>query len=208
MPSSWQKVVYTPPICITIRLPFVSRYFCRSIGVGGRCDTPNVARSVFGTQRDAIPLHQPAATSPPGPLPAANERKVQHGGPEKGATPWSGGGVPRFWRDISDAAGIWCDTLCATLCRNFRGSLGNFRGSLGNFRGTSGLLLSSTVPKTSGEVRGTSGEVRGLPRSSGEPDSLPATRQICLQTLGFPQLKCKLRAWLPCPHSVTDLFLQ
>ena len=50
------------------------------------------------------------------------------------------------------------------------------------------MLLSSTVrelpgksPKTSGEVRGTSGEVRGLPRSSGEPDSLPATRQICLQ---------------------------
>ena len=68
------------------------------------------------------------------------------------------------------------------------GKLGNFWGSLGNFRGTSGLLLSSTVrelpgksPKTSGEVRGNSGEVRELPRSSGEPDSLPATRQICLQ---------------------------
>ena len=65
---------------------------------------------------------------------------------------------------------------------------GNFRGGLGNFRGTSGLLLSSTVrelpgksPETSGEVPGTSGEVRGLPRSSGEPDSLLATRQICLQ---------------------------
>ena len=41
MPSSWQKVVYTPPICITIRLPFVSRYFCRSIRVRGRWDTPN-----------------------------------------------------------------------------------------------------------------------------------------------------------------------
>ena len=73
---------------------------------------------------------------------------------------------------------------------NFRGSPGNFRGSLGNFRGTSGLLFSSTVrglpgksPKTSGEVRETSGEVRGLSRSSGEPDSLPVTRQICLQTL-------------------------
>ena len=26
MPSSWQKVVYMPPICIAIRLPFVSRY--------------------------------------------------------------------------------------------------------------------------------------------------------------------------------------
>ena len=73
---------------------------------------------------------------------------------------------------------------------DLRGSLRNFRGSLGSFRGTSGLLLSSTArelpgksPKTSGEVRGTSGEVRGLPRSSGEPDSLPATRQICLQFL-------------------------
>ena len=71
---------------------------------------------------------------------------------------------------------------------NFRGSPGNFRGSPGNFRGTSGLLFSSTVrelpgklPKTSGEVWGTSGEVRGLSRSSGEPDSLPVTRQICLQ---------------------------
>ena len=68
---------------------------------------------------------------------------------------------------------------------SFRGSPGNFRGSLGNFRGTSGLLFSSTVrelpgksPKTSGEG-GTSGEVRGLSRSSGEPDSFPATRQIC-----------------------------
>ena len=30
----WQKVVYTPPICIAIRLPFVSRYFCRSLGSG------------------------------------------------------------------------------------------------------------------------------------------------------------------------------
>ena len=40
MPSVWQKVVYTPPICITIRLPFVSRYFCGSIRVRGRWDTP------------------------------------------------------------------------------------------------------------------------------------------------------------------------
>ena len=45
MPSSWQKVVYTPPICIAIRLPFVSRYFCRSIRVRGRWDTPNCRRS-------------------------------------------------------------------------------------------------------------------------------------------------------------------
>ena len=71
---------------------------------------------------------------------------------------------------------------------NFRGCLGNFRGSLGNFRGTPGLLLSSTVRellgsrrKTSGEVWGTSGEVQGLSRGPGEPDSLPATRQLCLQ---------------------------
>ena len=72
---------------------------------------------------------------------------------------------------------------------NFRSSPGNFRGSPGNFWGTSGLLFSSTVrelpgksPKTSGEVRETSGEVRGLSRSSGEPDSLPVTRQMCLQS--------------------------
>ena len=71
---------------------------------------------------------------------------------------------------------------------DLRGSPGNFRGSLGNFRGTSGLLFSSAVrglpvksPKASGEVRETSGEVRGLPRSSGEPDSLPATHQIYLE---------------------------
>ena len=25
LPSAWQEVVYTPPICITMRLPFVSR---------------------------------------------------------------------------------------------------------------------------------------------------------------------------------------
>ena len=73
---------------------------------------------------------------------------------------------------------------------DLRGGPGKFRRSPGNFRGTSGLLFSSTVrglpgksPKTSGEVRETSGEVRGLSRSSGEPDSLPVTRQICLQTL-------------------------
>ena len=48
---------------------------------------------------------------------------------------------------------------------------------VGNFWGTSGLLSSSTVR----ELPGTSGEVRGLSRSSGEPDSLPATRQICLR---------------------------
>ena len=39
-PSSWQKVVHTSPICITIRLPFVLRYFCKSIWVRGRRNTP------------------------------------------------------------------------------------------------------------------------------------------------------------------------
>ena len=46
MPSSWQKVAYTPPICIAIRLPFVSRYFCRSIRVRGRWDTPNNQKGI------------------------------------------------------------------------------------------------------------------------------------------------------------------
>ena len=32
---SWQKVVYMTPICITIRLAFVSRYFGPSIGARG-----------------------------------------------------------------------------------------------------------------------------------------------------------------------------
>ena len=36
-------------------------------------------------------------------------------------------------------------------------------------------------PKNFREIQETSGEVRGLPRSSWQPDSLPATRQICLQ---------------------------
>ena len=89
---------------------------------------------------------------------------------------------------------------------DLRGSSGNFPGKSGELPGKSGklpgksgklpgkpliLLLSSTVRElaggtrrgTSGEVRGTSGEVRGRSRNSGEPDSLPATRQICLQVL-------------------------
>ena len=40
MPTSWQKVAHTPPICITIRLPCVSQCFCRSIRVKGRWDPP------------------------------------------------------------------------------------------------------------------------------------------------------------------------
>ena len=46
MPSPWQKVVCTPPIRITIQLPLVSRYFCRSIRVRGRWNTPNQCLSV------------------------------------------------------------------------------------------------------------------------------------------------------------------
>ena len=42
VPSFWPKVVCTPPICITIRLPFVSRYFYRSIRVRGRWSTPHL----------------------------------------------------------------------------------------------------------------------------------------------------------------------
>ena len=56
--------------------------------------TPPVARSVFGTQQCRDSLHQPA------------EREE--------TLIW--GGVAQFWRDISGSAGIWCDTLCATLC--------------------------------------------------------------------------------------------
>ena len=107
-----------------------------------------------------MPALLPAPPFLPAPLPRESEEGVR---------------LPRETADLRGSPG------------NFRGSPGNFRGSLGNFRGTSGLLFSSTVrelpgksPKTSGEVRGTSGEVRGLSRSSGEPDSLPVTRQILL----------------------------
>ena len=93
---------------------------------------------------------------------------------------------------------------------NFRGSPGNFRGRLGNFRGTSGYCwvpqwqnFRGSRRKTSGEVRGTSGEARELPRSSGEPDSLPATRQIylqdCAETLRsrpFPEILEKFNFFL------------
>ena len=40
-PFSWQKVVYTPPMSIAIRLPFLSRCFCRSIGSGVLGTLPN-----------------------------------------------------------------------------------------------------------------------------------------------------------------------
>ena len=57
-----------------------------------------------------------------------------------------------------------------------------------------GCQASQRKGQTSGEVWETSGEVAeklpgkwGLSRSSGEPDSLPVTRQICLQIVGFRQ---------------------
>ena len=36
----WLEVAYTPNICITLLVPFVSRYFCWSIWVRGRWNTP------------------------------------------------------------------------------------------------------------------------------------------------------------------------
>ena len=50
MPSSGQKLVYTPPICITIRPPYVSQYFCRSIRVRNRWKTPQLNRQGFEIQ--------------------------------------------------------------------------------------------------------------------------------------------------------------
>ena len=58
MPPSWQKVVYTPPICIAIRLPFLSQDFCGSIRVRGRGNTPIgpskevVSKRVWSASRD------------------------------------------------------------------------------------------------------------------------------------------------------------
>ena len=47
-----ESVIYTTPICITIRLPFVSQYFHRGIRVRGRCGylrksllTPQITRN-------------------------------------------------------------------------------------------------------------------------------------------------------------------
>ena len=54
MPSSWQKVVDTPPICITISLPFVLRCFCRRIRVRGRSNTPNKLISASAGRMIAI----------------------------------------------------------------------------------------------------------------------------------------------------------
>ena len=85
---------------------------------------------------------------------------------------------------------------------NLWGSSGNFRGSLWNFRGTPGLLLSSTVKELPGKSPknfwGSWGELPGksagtFQKLGGGPDSLPATRQICLQVTGinrFGALTC------------------
>ena len=83
---------------------------------------------------------------------------------------------------------------------NYSGQFGEASGSVWEIlcaSNTPGLLLSSHGGRTSSEVaenfRGSSGnfrEVRGLPRSSGEPDSLPATRQICLHQMWvWPQVR-------------------
>ena len=58
MPSSWQKVVYTPPICITIRLPFVSRYFCRSTRVRRRWDPPGSRGPTLRHERASKSTHR------------------------------------------------------------------------------------------------------------------------------------------------------
>ena len=78
--------------------------------------------------------------------------------------------------------------------RELPGKFGELPGKSGKLPGNLWIAVEfhsertsgEVAEKTSGEVRGTSGEVRGRPRSSGELDSLPATRQICLQ------LKCSL----------------
>ena len=70
------------------------------------------------------------------------------------------------------------------------GKFGELPGKFGKLPGNLWIVVkvhsertSGEVAENFGEVRGTSGEVRGLPRSSREPDSLPATRQISLQLM-------------------------
>ena len=107
--------------------------------------------------------------------------------------------------------------------RETSGEVRELPGKSGKLLGNPWILLNSTGEnfrgsrrKTSGEVWGTSGEVRGLSRSSGEPDSLPATRQICLQLakerrrrreLSAPKSRDSLRLWrrfLPLPEKSRD----
>ena len=105
-----------------------------------------------------------------------------------------------FFREVPAVLGVWPKKVLVSQervsgfpekgadLRGSPGTSGEVRGTSGNFRGTSGLLLSSTVRelpgKSSKNFRGSSGNFRGSSGTSqklGEPDSLPATRQICLQ---------------------------
>ena len=65
------------------------------------------------------------------------------------------------------------------------GEVSQTSGKFGKLPGNLRIAVKFHSERTSGEVaenfRGSSGNFRGSPRSSGEPDSLPATRQICLQ---------------------------
>ena len=49
-----ESSIYTPPICVTIRLPFVSRYICKSIRVRGRWNTPKFLNLRWPDSREEI----------------------------------------------------------------------------------------------------------------------------------------------------------
>ena len=76
------------------------------------------------------------------------------------------------------------------------GKSGKLPGKSGKLPGNPWIAVKFHSERTSGEVaenfRGKFGELpgksEGLPRSSGEPDSLPATRQICLQ-MSYPKFR-------------------
>ena len=84
------------------------------------------------------------------------------------------------------------------------GKFGKLLGKFGKLPGNLRIAVKFHSERTSGEVaenfRGSSGNFRGsfrrLPRSSGVPDSLPATRQICLQLRPcIPSFSKSLHAW-------------
>ena len=52
MPSFWQRVAHTPPICITIRLPFVLRYFAEVSGSGVVGTPPNKKLAILSCQEE------------------------------------------------------------------------------------------------------------------------------------------------------------
>ena len=54
MPSSWQKVVYARPLCITMLLPLLLRYFGGSTTVRSCWNTPN--HRCVETAKDLLPL--------------------------------------------------------------------------------------------------------------------------------------------------------